>query len=75
MRTAETPAFSTKAPTPCGPPSLCEDRVRESASSARMSTGTFPADWIASTCSHPPAARTSRAASAIGWITPLSLFA
>ena len=33
------PAFMTRAPTPCGPPSLCADRVRLSASSVRMSTG------------------------------------
>ena len=75
MRTPDTPSFRISAPTPCGPPSLCADRVNVSASNARISTAILPADWIASTCSQPPAARTSTAASAIGWITPLSLFA
>ncbi len=48
---------------------------RVSAPMARLSTATLPAAWMASTCSHPSASRTRRAASPTGWMTPVSLLA
>ena len=39
------------------------------------SNGILPSAWMASTCSRPPAAWTISAASATGWIAPVSLLA
>ena len=69
------PEAKASAPAPCGPPSLCADRARVSAPRAVRSTGIFPAAWTASTCSRPPAPCSRAAASATGWITPVSLLA
>ena len=66
---------NVSAPIPCGPPILWAETLRVSAPRARLSTGTLPAAWMASTCSQPSAARTICAASATGWITPVSLLA
>ena len=65
----------TSAPTPFGPPILCAESVSRSAPSAPISQAMRPAACTASTCRRPPAACTIAAASATGWITPVSLLA
>ena len=69
------PRPATSAPTPLGPPTLCADSVNRSAFRLSMPNGRFPNAWIASTCSTPPAACTSAAASVTGCNAPVSLLA
>ena len=66
---------SSHAPAPAGPPSLWLDTARLSAPSPRRSVGIRPAAWTASTWSSAPARWQSAAASATGWIVPVSLLA
>ena len=63
------------APAPFAPPNLWALSVIRSAPSALMSSGMRPAACTASTCSSPPCRCTIAAASATGWMTPVSLFA
>ncbi len=69
------PSRLISAPTPCGPPILCDDSVIRSAPSVLRSQAMRPGPCTASTWRSPPAAWTSAAASATGWITPVSLLA
>jgi hypothetical protein len=54
---------------------LWADSDRVSAPRARKSIGILPAACTPSTCSHPPQAATKAVASAMGWMTPVSLLA
>ena len=63
------------APTPFGPWSLWALQVSASMPSVVHSTGSRPTHCTASVCRTMSAARHRAATSAIGWITPVSLFA
>ena len=69
------PRRTNSAPTPCGPPSLCAERLTRSACQAFTSIGACAANWTASTWSFAGCPRTISPISAIGWIVPTSLFA
>ncbi len=66
---------ATIAPAPFGPPILCADTAIASAPSAETSQAVRPASWTASQKTRPSDAWTSAAASATGWMTPVSLLA
>ena len=61
---------TSNAPMPGGPPSLCAETAIISASGS----GSFPALCEQSAKNIPSKARTAAVISAIGWITPVSLF-
>ena len=69
------PRRTKSAPTPCGPPSLCAERLTRSACQAFTSIGACAANWTASTWNFAACPRTISPISAIGWIVPTSLLA
>ncbi len=70
-----TPARTTSAPVPTGPPHLCEASVTRSAGAAASRTSSQLSAWAASVWStaRGARARTSSAISASGWMVPTSL--